>query len=58
MKRRILGNNDAPIEDLEEDDFDDRQLSAGQSGGSQGLSRHAERAPERMEELAGFRASR
>ena len=53
MKRRPSRQNDIPIEEMGvEDGLDARPSSAGQSGGSQGLSRQAEVASESIEELA------
>jgi hypothetical protein len=48
MKRRLLGLDGIPIEEI----LDAGDSSAGQSGGSQGLSRQAEVASESIEELA------
>ena len=53
MKRKPSGQYYIPIEAIEvEDGLDARPSSAGQSGGSQGLSRQAEVASESIEELA------
>jgi hypothetical protein len=51
MKRRLFSKREIPIEEVEED-VEDGYPSAGQSGGSQGLSRRAEAASESIEELA------
>jgi hypothetical protein len=51
MKRRALAQGDISIEEIEEG-LDAGDSSAGQSGGSQGLSRQAEVASESIEELA------
>ena len=48
MKRRPLAQGGVPIEE----GLDAGDSSAGQSGGSQGLSREAEAASESIEELA------
>jgi hypothetical protein len=51
MKRRLSGQGGIPIEGIEEP-LDALESSAGQSGGSQGLSRQAELASESVQELA------
>jgi len=51
MKQRPSGQNGIPIEEID-DGRDASQSNAGQSGGSQGLSRQAEAASESIEELA------